>query len=151
MAQTSWQDYLKLMDSLSNTLEELTQVEGEKNAAAAGGDLAGVEACMKKEQVISLTLRGYDQRRDAMLSDLGLTGITLSQLEDHSPEELRLETKATAERLNRQYVLFQAASQVARDTLECNLRAIEQVQARRAGDSAQAAEERKVHQTDFRA
>lgn len=151
MVQTSWQDYLALMSSLTRTLEELTQVEGEKNLAAAQGDLAGVEACMKKEQVISLTLRGYDQRRDAMLADLGLTGITLSQLEDHSPEELRLETKAAAERLSQQYTLFQAASQVARDTLECNLRAIERMQAQRAGDSAQAAEERKIHQTDFRA
>ena len=55
------------------------------------------------------------------------------------------------EDLQRQYTMFQAASEVARDTLEVNLRAIEQIQARQAGDSAQAEEERKNHQTDFRA
>lgn len=146
-----WQDYLGLMVSLTHTLEELTRVEREKNDAASQGNLAGVEACMKKEQVLSLTLRGYDQKRDAMLAALDLRGVTLSQLESRCPEELRLETKAVVEELRRQYALFQAASEVARDTLECNLRAIERIQAVQAGDAAQAAESRKGRQTDFRA
>lgn len=146
-----WQDYLNLMRSLTHTLEGLTQVEREKNAAASRGDLAGVEECMKREQVISLTLRGCDQKRDAMLAELGLRGVTLSQLESHSPEELRLETKGVVEELRRQYEVFQGASQVARDTLQVNLRAIERIQAAQAGDDAQAAEDRKTHQTDFRA
>lgn len=147
----SWQDYLKLMVSLTHTLEELTQVEREKNDAASRGDLAGVEACMKREQVISLTLRGYDQKRDAMLAALDLRGTTLSQLETRCPEELQLETKGVVEELRRQYEMFQGASQVARDTLEVNLRAIERIQATQAGDEAQAEEDRKTHQTDFRA
>lgn len=146
-----WQDYLGLMRSLTHTLEELTKVEREKNDAASRGDLAGVEACMKREQVLSLTLRGYDQKRDAMLAELGLRGITLSQLESRCPEELRLEAKGVAEELRRQYELFQGASKVARDTLEVNLRAIERMQDVRAGDKARADEDRKTHQTDFRA
>ena len=106
---------------------------------------------MKREQVISLSLRGYDQKRDAMLAQLGLRGVSLSQLEDHSPPELQLETKRTVEQLRRQYTLFQSASQVARDTLEINLRAIERLQAAQAGGTAEAEEQRKDHQTDFRA
>ena len=151
MAQTSWKDYLKLMESLTKTLEELTQVERDKNAAASAGDLRGVEDCMKREQVLSLTLRGYDQKREAMLAALGLTGVPLSRLEEHSPEEHYLAVKAAAEELRRQYEIFQAASQAARTTLEVNLRAIERAQTVQAGDSAQAEEERKQHQTDFRA
>lgn len=147
----SWQDYLKLMRSLTRTLEELTRVERDKNDAVSRGDLPGVEACMKKEQVLSLTLRGYDQKRDAMLAALDLRGMTLNQMESRCPEELRLEAKAVAEELRQQYALFQAASEVARDTLECNLRAIERIQAARAGDAVQAAEDRKSRQTDFRA
>ena len=147
----SWQDYLKLMRSLSKTLGDLTEVEHDKNAAAARGDLRGVEECMKREQVLSLTLRGYDQKRDSLLRDLGITGVRLSTLVDHSPDELRLETKAVAEELRRQYALFQTASEVARNTLECNLRAIERAQAVQAGDAVQAEEQRKNHQTDFRA
>lgn len=146
-----WKDYLKLMEGLSRTLEQLTKVEQDKNEAAARGDLPGVEECMKREQVISLSLRGCDQKRDAMLAQLGLQGVTLSQLEDHSPPELQLETKRTVEQLRRQYTLFQSASQVARDTLEINLRAIERLQAVQAGDAAEAEEQRRNHQTDFRA
>ena len=146
-----WKDYLKLMEGLTRTLEQLTKVERDKNDAAARGDVPGVEECMKREQVISLSLRGYDQKRDAMLAQLGLRGVTLSQLEDHSPPELQLETKRTVEQLRRQYTLFQSASQVARDTLEINLRAIERLQAAQAGGTAEAEEQRKDHQTDFRA
>ena len=147
----SWQDYLKLLRNLSTTVGQLTQVERDKNAAAAAGDLAGVEECMKREQVLSLSLRGYDQKRDAMLAALGLKGVTLRELANHSPEELRLEVKGVAEELRRQYEIFQSASKAARNTLELNLRAIERVQAVRAGDAAQAEEQRKNHQTDFRA
>lgn len=148
---TSWRDYLKLLDSLSRALEQLTQVERDKNAAASQGDLAGVEACMKREQVLSLSLRGCDQKRDKMLAELGLKGVTLNQLEDHSPPELQLETRRTVEELRRQYALFQAASQVVRNTLEVNLREIERFQAIRAGDAGVAEERRKDHQADFRA
>ena len=147
----TWQDYLKLMRGLSRTLEKLSQVEREKDDAATRGDLAGVEACMKREQVLSLSLRGCDQKRDAMLAALGLKGVTLRELANHSPEELRLEVKGVAEELRRQYEIFQSASKAARNTLELNLRAIERVQAVRAGDAAQAEEQRKNHQTDFRA
>lgn len=151
MAGTGWQDYLKLLRDLTRTLEQLTQVELEKNEAASAGDVGAVEACMKREQAMSLNLRGYDQKRTAMLSSLGLEGVRLNGLEEHSPEELRLETKAAAEELRRQYAMFQAASEAARHTLELNLRAIERIQAQQAGDRAQAEEERKTHQTDFRA
>jgi len=146
-----WQDYLKLMTELSRTLEKLTQVERDKNDAATRGDVHGVEDCMKREQVLSLSLRGHDQKREKMLAQMDMKGVTLSQLEDHSPPELRLETKKVAEELRRQYDLFRAASEVVRDTLEINLRAIERAQAVQAGDAGVAEEERKNHQTDFRA
>ena len=151
MAGSSWQGYLKLLRDLTHTLEQLTQVEREKNEAAAAGDVQGVEACMKREQAMSMSLRGYDQKRDVMLAELGLTGVKLSGLADRAPEELRLETKAAVEELRRQYSLFRTASEVARSTLEVNLRAIERLQAQQAGDTAQAEEERKSFQTDFRA
>ena len=151
MAQTSWKDYLKLMESLTKTLGQLTQVERDKNAAASAGDLRGVEDCMKQEQAISLSLRSFDIRREKMLAGLGLEGVNLSGLPDRAPQELRLEVKAAAERLRQQYSVFQAASEVARNTLECNLRAIEQLQAQRMGDDAQAKELRNTRQTDFRA
>ena len=151
MAQGNWQDYLKLLAGLSKTLNQLAQVERDKTAAASQGDLFRVEECMKREQVLSLSLRGYDQKRDKILAELGLQGVALSQMETHSPDEFQMETKQVIEKLRRQYKLFQAASETARNTLEINLRAIERMQAVQAGDAAEAEETRKQHQTDFRA
>ena len=148
---TSWQDYLKLLGGLGHTLERLTQVEKDNNVAASQGDVAGVQACMKQEQVLSLSLRGYDQKRDNMLAELGLKGVTLNQLEDHSPPEFILETRQAVEELRRRYALFQAASQVTRNTLEVNLREIERFQAIQAGDKGVAEDRRRDHQRDFRA
>ena len=111
------------------------------------GDLDAVDACMKREQVFSLNLRGFDQKREKLLAKMGLTGSTLRQLEDQSPKEAILETKQTAEKLRQRYRVFQSASEVARNTLECNLRAIEKLQQEGAAKSAPPAG---ALQADFR-
>ena len=142
-----WQKYLTLLGGLGKTLEELTELERTKTKAVSNGDLAGVEACMKREQVVNLSLRGTDQKRDRMLAEMGLTGVPLRELADHAPEELYYQTKDAAEKLRQQYDVFRSASQVARDTLECNLRAIEKIQ--KAQDMLP--EEQRPHQADFTA
>ena len=144
-----WREYLHQLDQLSGILEQLTEVEREKTAAVSRGDLAAVDACMKKEQVFSLNLRGFDQKRGKLMAQLGITGTALRQLEELSPPEAILETKRTAERLRQQYQVFQSASDVARNTLECNLRVIEVEQKRREAESQAAVPE--VRQADFRA
>ena len=101
MAQTTWQDYLKLMRDLTAALETLTQVERDKNDAASQGDLPRVEECMKREQVMSLSLRGFDQRRDKLLGERGSKGITLGELEEQRPHELQRATKAEVMALRR--------------------------------------------------
>ena len=101
---------------------------------------------MKREQVISLSLRGLEQRRERMLREMELAGVPLRELAGHAPEELYQETKDAAETLRQKYDVFQAASEVARHTLECNLRAIEKMQ--KAQDAPP--EEAQPHQADFR-
>ena len=140
-----WQAYLKLINQLSDALEQLSGVEEEKTAAVSRGDLGAVDACMKREQ--SLSLRGIDQKREAMLARMGLQGTALRDLEDSAPSELLMETKRAAETLRGRYKVFRAASQVARDTLECNLRAIER--AMEAQDASQG--EIIPRQSDFMA
>lgn len=128
MDMSVWQDYLKMLDSLGAALDKLTEIERTKTAAVGRGDLDGVEACMKQEQVISLSLRGMDQKREKMLAQLGLTGVPLRELEERGPREAHMETRRTVEALRRKYEVFQSASEVARDALECNLHTIEQAQ-----------------------
>ena len=147
MTSTQWKDYLTLLTRLSKTLEQLSAIERKKTEAVCKGNVPAVEDCMKQEQVYSMSLRGLDQKRDKLLAAMGLSGVPLSQLLEHSPAELRLETKQVAEELRRQYTLFQTASEVARNTLECNLHEIERIQTQRQGDAHVGDLPR---QTDFR-
>ncbi len=143
-----WREYLGQLDKLADTLDKLTALEREKTAAVSRGDLAAVDGCMKREQVFSLNLRGLDQKREKLLAQLGLAGSTLSQLESQSPPEAILETKKTAEKLRQRYQVFQSASEVARNALECNLHEIEKLQKEKeARDEAMP----EARQADFRA
>ena len=147
MELSLWREYLEQLEKLGDTLEQLTVIEREKTAAVSRGDLNAVDACMKREQVFSLNLRGFDQKREKLLAKMGLTGSTLRQLEDQAPPEALLETKQTAERLRQRYQVFRSASDVARNILECNLHEIEKIQREKTagGDTPPAAQ-----QTDFR-
>lgn len=128
MDMAVWKDYLKLLDQLGGTLDKLTEIERTKTAAVTKGDLNAVEECMKQEQVMSLSLRGTEQKREKLLAQLGLSGVPLRELEARGPQESHMETRAVAERLRHKYEIFRSASEVARSTLECNLRAIENFQ-----------------------
>ena len=81
MDMAVWKDYLKLLDQLGGTLDKLTEIERTKTAAVTKGDLNAVEECMKQEQVMSLSLRGTEQKREKLLAQLGLSGVPLRELE----------------------------------------------------------------------
>ena len=143
-----WREYLGQLEKLADTLDQLTEVEREKAAAVGRGDLDAVDACMKREQVFSLNLRGFDQKREKMLARMGLSGSTLRQLEDHAPPEASVETRKTVGRLRQRYEVFRSASEVARNALECNLHAIEKLQKEKEIRNETPPEAR---QSDFRA
>lgn len=134
MGTVDYRSLLSLLDELSKTLENLTAVEQDKTQAVRQDNLAAVNECMKREQVLSLSLRGLDQKREAALAALELSGVPLGALAEHLPEEYRLEAIARTERLRQQYRLFQGASEVARSTLECNLHQVEKVLGEMGGD-----------------
>ena len=136
MDKKLWQDYLHMLEGLTKTIRQLTEVEKGKTVAVTQGRLEDVETAMRREQALSLSLRGFDQKREAMLSQLGLTGVPLSRLADHAPDELLMDTKRVSETLRGEYEQFQTASQVARNTLECNLRAIEKLRAQAGEEPA---------------
>ena len=144
-----WREYLKLLEGLGRTMDQLAEIERKKTEAVSSSNLNDVEDCMTREQALSLSLRGFEQRRTAMLSKLGIPDTSLSQLEQYSPEGLELETRRAVEDLRRQYEMFQSAASVARNTLECNLRVIERMRAsqEKAAEAAPPAEPR---QYDFR-
>lgn len=136
MKATDVKAYLTLLGELDETLDRLTEVEQAKTRAVQSDDLAGVNDCMNQEQALGLALRGFEQRRTAALAALGLEGVPLRALADRLPAEHRPEARQAVGRLQEGYRLYQAAAQVARNTLECNLHEIEKVLADLGGERA---------------
>ena len=127
MEQSDFKAYLAFLKELGATLDEITQVEQDKARFVRQDDLDGLNECMKREQALSMTMRACDQKRDAMLTQLGLQDVPLRKLMQYAPEELWEETRESVEQICRQYALFRGAFEVARDTLECNLHQIEKI------------------------
>lgn len=125
MQTSEIQNYLSLLRELSQTLEKLTEIEQEKTMAVRQDDLNLLNECMKQEQALSLTLRGYEQKRQSILSAWNLEHLPLSGLSSHVPTEQRIETKRIAEDLLQQYELFKGSFEVAQNTIECNLHQVE--------------------------
>jgi len=121
----TFEGYLDHLDKLTGILEELTGLAKAKAKAANVGDLSEMDRIMRREQALSMSIRGLEQKRGQLVGGLGLAGSTLSGLPEKVPQELRPRAKKTAEGLLRLYTLYQDASAVARTTLECNLHMIE--------------------------
>ncbi len=117
--------YLGFLDKLTEVLRKLTDIAKEKCGAVRRDDIKKLDDCMKREQVLGLSLRSMDKQRDQMLAALGLEGVPLSKLAERYPAELRPQAKQTAAKLRRQFNLYKSAAQTARTMLEVNLHEIE--------------------------
>ena len=120
-------DFLDYLEELGGILEKLTFTAKEKTMAARVGDLVKVDACMKQEQIYSLSLRGMDKKREKMLEEMGLQGVTLSQMKDHYPPELRDRAAKTVEKTQASYEVYLSASNAAKTTMEMALRDIDRM------------------------
>ena len=123
----AYREYFAFMEQLGRLLDRLTELAKEKTAAVRRDDLLAVDNCMKQEQALSLSLRAMDKKREALLADMGLQDVSLSELAQNYPEELRHEAREAAETLRTRYELYRSASDVARTTLECTLHQIEKL------------------------
>lgn len=153
-----YEAYLALLEEVRGGVERLTGLARQKAEAVHHNDLMALDEVIRQEQVLSLSLRGQEQRRQALLSQLGLGDVPLSKLADHYPPELRTRAKETAEALRGSYHMYKTVSDAARKTLEYELHEIERVIAAEGGPSAQGAgytsptvEPPKNMKTDFRA
>ena len=84
---------------------------------------------------------------EKLVRQMGLDGVPLRDLLGHCPQEEYFATQDVVVKLQGQYAIFQAASQVARDTLECHLRAIEKIQ--KDFNGGEPLPEQPLRQSDF--
>lgn len=159
MMEELYSAYLATLDGLSTDMDKLADLCREQCAAVRRDDLMGLDEVMKREQVVGLSLRGREQKRQKQALQLGLDGTRLSTLPQIVPKSLLPRTQETVERLRRSYDAYQTAAQVARHTLEINLHEIEKILAAHGVDPAQnpglaadgPAQPPKNMKTDFRA
>lgn len=149
------EELLKLLGSLTATVEELTAVQKKVVASVRGDDLDQLGECMKKEQALALTLRNVDLRRAKLQQEMGLETLKLSELPDRiSDEGLRQKIKAAAEKLGTEYRVMRSANEVARSALECSLHEVDNMIARMGLDPERVKEHTITMggaHTDFRA
>ena len=121
-----YREYLEFLSGLCGQLDQLARVEGDKIAAVRGYDLAALDECVKQEQALALALRGSEQKRDRMLAQLGLAGVTLKDLPRRCPPEYTRETGQAVEQLLRAYQVLQSVQEPARSLLERQLHNVEE-------------------------
>ena len=150
--------YLSLLGELNGDLDRLTELAQQKTDAIRNDDLIALDGVLKQEQVMSLSLRGLEQKRQKLLSQLGPEGLSLDDLFRQYPAEMQPQAKETAAALRQSYKIYRSTADTARVTLERNLHEIEKfidkaggVPAGVAGYVQPSAEPPKNMKTDFRA
>lgn len=159
MGTPDHQAYLSLLRELSGCLDRLGELSEEKANTVRQDDLLAMDEVLKQEQVLSLSLRGLEQRRTKLLAKLGLSDVSLADLPGKYPAELQDEAKQTVNALRDSYRIFRARADMARNLLELNLHQIDKLIAAAganpvdagAGYEAPGAEPPKNMKTDFRA
>jgi len=139
MMEELYSAYLDVLDGIGGDLDKLADLCREQCAAVRGDDLIGLDGVMKREQVLGLSLRGREQKRQKLSLQLGLDGTRLAALPRNVPKSLLPRAQETVERLRRSYDSYQNAAQVARHTLEINLHEIEKIISAHGIDPARSA------------
>ena len=151
--------YFGVLRELGGVLDRLTPLAQQKAEAVRASDLTALDAVLKQEQALGLSLRGLELKRQKLASLLGLDGTPLSALPEHCPAELKDEARKTATALRKSYEIYRGYSNVARNTLELNLHQIDKylegagVDPKMAaqGYEAPSSEPPQKMKTDFRA
>lgn len=153
------QSYLDLLAELSGSLDRLSQLARDKAAAIQADDLIALDEVLKQEQAMTLNLRGLEQKRLTLLTQLGLENVSLAELPNRYPPQLQDEAQHVVDALRQSSDLYRSQADAARGTLELHLHQIEKVitssgvdpASTAPGYSAPSVEPPNNMKTDFRA
>lgn len=115
-----------LLIKYSDLFKELGAVEQLKYQGAKAFDLHALNTAMKEEQVLIMTLRGYEQKRILLFKALNLPERTpLSQLEQILSPAVRREFSDYTKQLLSSYRFFLSIYEKTRNILEMNARLLD--------------------------
>ena len=157
--EEQFRSYFKLLRDLARTLDGLVPLAQQKADAVRADDLLALDEVLKKEQPLTLNLRGLEQRRLKLVPQLGLDNVKLNDLPRHCPPQLEAEARQTVNTLRDSYEIYRSYANMARSTLELNIHQINKflidsgVDPKLAaeGYESPASEPPKNMKTDFRA
>lgn len=145
------QSYLVFLSELQQALDALSALEQRKIAAVRAGNLDELDQCMKQEQAAALDLRGREQKRTALMKELGLEQVSLRALPDHCPPQYREQASQLTQQVLRSYQVLSSAQAAARTLMESHLHHIQKELERREADRPAHTSGTHKPQTDFRA
>lgn len=143
--------YFEFLAELCRILDEITALEQQKIQAIQNNDLALLHEYMKQEQAVALQLRGQEQKRTALLRQLGLENTSLRQLSDLCPPPLQNRAREVVQQVQDSYQVLSSAQSASRTLMESKLRAIQGEMERREEVRPAPPSASGVTHSDFRA
>ncbi len=125
-----FRSYLTILESVSSDLEQLTDLARRKTELVKRDDLLALDDVLNQEQALALAFRGFEQKRETLLRELGLAEVPLSCMAGHFPGAMRAEAEQVITTLQQRYRTYQDCAGQARSLLEHSLREIEVTLAR---------------------
>lgn len=83
----NYEKFYALLNNLVDLFDRLLHVESDKLDAIAVNDIEKLDEYMKTEQAFTLEMRSLDQKREALQEEMGLKGLTISQIIEKAPAD----------------------------------------------------------------
>lgn len=132
-----YRSYLDLLDTMRESVEELSRLAERKIEAVSNDDLMALDEVLKREQALTLSFRGLEQSKEKLLSQMGMKEVPLNQLPARYPLELRESARQAVSALQTEYQTYRDHASAAREKLEQNLYEVESIIANLGGPKPQ--------------
>ncbi|MGE4213280.1 MAG: flagellar export chaperone FlgN [Anaerotignaceae bacterium] len=114
----------ELTVEITEFLDKLADVQQKKLDAVHNNDLALLDKCMKQEQAAIMKSKSLDRKREAILLDLGYSGLSYKQILEKVSEEKKKVSAPLFEKLRIATNNFNELNNVIKTAIEVNLHSI---------------------------
>ncbi len=120
----TYKDYLQFLSELSKALSDLTVIQDEKTKAVKLHRIDELNGAIKKEQALSLYLRGLDKKRKTILNSLNITA-SLRDMPNICEDVYKKETRIAVDEIVKKSDVLDLSRKTAANIIEQNSRLIE--------------------------
>lgn len=114
----------ELTVEITEFLEKLAEVQQKKLDAVHNNDLVLLDECMKQEQAAVMKSKSLDRKREALLLELGFSGLSYKQILENISEEKKAVAKPLFEKLRAAVLNFNELNNQIKISIEVNLHSI---------------------------